>query len=212
MALKSLSSVDYAALLVYSPKGESEESAHSRDICYAIKNGRLSILSSVMKYLKECVAAGEFPSFFGPDVTLVPTPRSFLLKPDALWPAKLICEEIVSCGLGAETLPCLKRHTAVQSSASSRRGMRTDVQRHMETMGVEGSLQAPSPITIVDDVITKGRTLYAAASLVKEAFPNAEVRAFALIRTMGLVPEIENIRNPCVGRITRYGSDVDRQP
>jgi hypothetical protein len=57
-----------------------------------------------------------------------------------------------------------------------------------------------------------GSTLLAAASLIASAFPGAEVRAFALVRTLGLVPEIERIVEPIVGRITARSGGVDRQP
>lgn len=70
----------------------------------------------------------------------------------------------------------------------------------------------PRRITVVDDFVTKGATLLAAASRVQEAFPEAEVRAFALVRTKGLVADIESIGEPCEGLITRVGDHVDRHP
>ena len=68
-------------------------------------------------------------------------------------------------------------------------------------MEVDSTLVDPRNITIIDDVVTKGATLLAAASLLANAFPDARVRAFALVRTMGLVPDIERIVEPVVGRI-----------
>jgi len=64
----------------------------------------------------------------------------------------------------------------------------------------------------VDDVITKGRTLLAAAIRVREAFPGAQVRAFALVRTMGLVPDIGRLLAPCKGVISWVGNDAHRDP
>lgn len=61
-------------------------------------------------------------------------------------------------------------------------------------------------------MVTKGATLIAAASRVKEAYPRAELRAFALVRTMGLIAEIESIWSPCCGRITYDGSEAHREP
>jgi hypothetical protein len=77
---------------------------------------------------------------------------------------------------------------------------------------IEGSLPAPDGIVLVDDVITKGRTLLAAATRVHEAFPNARIRAFALLRTMGMVPEIGQLLDPCVGEIRWQGGDAHRNP
>jgi len=44
----------------------------------------------------------------------------------------------------------------------------------------------------------------------KEMFPNAEIRAFALVRTMGLVPDIKEIVDPCIGTVTYDGYDTNR--
>ena len=71
---------------------------------------------------------------------------------------------------------------------------------------------APPIITVVDDVVTKGNTLLAAVSLLGSVFPNATVRGFAVLRTMGLVPEIDRIVDPCEGEVTWNGWDADRQP
>jgi adenine/guanine phosphoribosyltransferase-like PRPP-binding protein len=67
-------------------------------------------------------------------------------------------------------------------------------------------------VTVVDDVITKGRTLYAGCVLIKEALPEADVRAFAVIRTMGLVPDIVKILDPVEGTLKAAWDDVVRVP
>jgi adenine/guanine phosphoribosyltransferase-like PRPP-binding protein len=59
----------------------------------------------------------------------------------------------------------------------------------------------PSRIVIVDDVITKGATLIAAASALHAAYPDAEIRPFAVLRTMGFRPEVGRILDPCEGVI-----------
>ena len=48
------------------------------------------------------------------------------------------------------------------------------------------------------------RMSYACAQRLHEAFPNAEVQAFAVIRTQGLIPNAEAIVDPAVGTITGY--------
>jgi hypothetical protein len=45
-----------------------------------------------------------------------------------------------------------------------------------------------------------------------DAFPNAEIRAFALVRTMGFVPEVTRLFDPCQGEIQWNGEDAYRVP
>lgn len=82
----------------------------------------------------------------------------------------------------------------------------------MESLAVQRGILSPRTIVIVDDFVTKGASLLAAATRIQEAFPEAEVLGFALIRTLGLVPEIEKILSPCTGRIWHDGRDVRREP
>ena len=67
-------------------------------------------------------------------------------------------------------------------------------------------------IVLVDDVITKGRTLLAAASRVHDALPHAQIRAFALVRTMGLISGVEQLLDPCIGEIRWRAGDAHRSP
>jgi hypothetical protein len=41
--------------------------------------------------------------------------------------------------------------------------------------------------------------------------PGVTLRAFALVRTMGLQPDVDRIVAPCVGVVLRRGHDADRQ-
>jgi hypothetical protein len=40
----------------------------------------------------------------------------------------------------------------------------------------------------------------------------AEVRAFALVRTLGLQPDIEQILQPCTGVIRNFYGEAAREP
>jgi hypothetical protein len=130
-----------------------------------------------------------FAEFLGPDVTLVPVPKSAPLPSKGsgpvLWVPRRICEALAAAGLGAAVVPGCP-----------------SIDRHIESM--QARLDLPrGPITLVDDVVTKGATLFAAARVITNAFPGVEVRAFALIRTRGLVPDVERVIDPAVGTITR---------
>lgn len=59
---------------------------------------------------------------------------------------------------------------------------------------------------MVDDVLTKGATAAACAELLQEKYPNATIRIFAVMRTLGFVGEIEAVFHPCVGRIVSHTS------
>ena len=213
MAKRLLSSVSFASFLTYSPRGTSEISRKSRTVCYGIKADRADVMSEAVARLEKEYEAAGLGEFLGPEVVLVPTPRSAPLVEGALWPAERICERLLAEGLGSSVERVLLRTKAVPKSSFSQPGARPSVERHLETLVAEPLLLGAERITVVDDVVTKGRTLYVVVCLVKEAFPDAEVRAFALVRTMGRVPEIDEIVSPCVGTIKRnFWGDVDREP
>jgi hypoxanthine phosphoribosyltransferase len=166
-----------------------------------------------MDQLQEALQESGLGRFLDPDVTLVPAPRSApLSEPAALWPGRMICEELVTRRLGKEVVACLERTEAVPKSAYADKGGRPTAERHLETMRVERALFPPRQITVVDDIVTIGRTLLAAASHLRAAFPEAELRAFALIHTYGLTPEIERIDVPYIGVLKRTGGWIGHDP
>lgn len=67
-------------------------------------------------------------------------------------------------------------------------------------------------VLVVDDVITKGSTALAAASRLGDLYPKADVKIFALVRTKGLVVDIERILDPAIGTVRLVGDEGDRQP
>jgi hypothetical protein len=205
-----LSSVSFASLLTYSPRGTSELSIRSRQVRDAIKSARWDVLD---RCVVRIVERGGLEPFLGPDVILVPAPRSAPIR-DAgtLWPAERICTRFVDAGLGRDVSCCLVRTSAVPKSAFAMPGERPTATLHRDTMTVHGSLLPPDRMTVVDDVVTKGATLLAAVSLLSEAFPDSEIRAFAVLRTMGLTENIESILDPCEGTIRWDAQDAHRNP
>jgi hypothetical protein len=170
------------------------------------------MIASVVDLLVRTPDAEGPLSFLGSDVTLVPAPRRAPLLPGSLWPGRRVCEELLRKDLGADILPCLRRAQAVDKSATAAWGQRPNAMSHYDSMEVQPSLLRPECIVVVDDVITKGATLIAAISRVQEAFPDADVRGFALVRTIGLQPDITEMVDPCVGVLRWDGVDVRRQP
>lgn len=208
-----LSEVRFGAFLVYSPRGCSEVSQHSRVWRDAIKYDRPPGIAQAVERLAAEFAESGLAEILGPDVALIPAPKSSPLVEGALWPARRISDELVSRGLGSEVIPCVRRALRVPKSAFAPIGERPTAKTHLESLALDTVLARPSRIAVVDDVVTKGATLLAVASGVKELFPEADVRVFAMLRTMGLRPEVERILDPCVGtiRLQAWG-ETDRQP
>ena len=94
-------------------------------------------------------------------------------------------------------------------------GPRT-VRRHLQTITAEPPIDYPQRIVVVDDVVTSGSTLFATTQLARAACPNADVKAFALLRTLSgqEVPETpDQCLAPCTGTISLKSDDTTiREP
>lgn len=205
-----LSSVAYASLLVYSPRGTSATARMTRDVCFDLKGDRNRMVERVVTYMN--AFRDRLTAFLGPDTTLVPAPRSAPLVEGALWPARRIAEQLFAHGFGSRVLPCLERARAVQTSHYAQPGQRPGPMDHYESLRVLPDLEPAFRITVVDDVITRGATLLAAASRLAEAYPTAEIRGFAVVRTMGYAEDIEEITDLATGTVSfGYGRAI-REP
>lgn len=151
-------------------------------------------------------------ALFGPDVTLVPTPGSSPRDPERPWVSERIARALHTAGVGTAVARLLKRRHAVAKSAFAAPGERPSVDQHYLTLRVTRVVPPSSTFVLIDDVITRGRTLLAAASRLAEAYPHATIGAFALIRYRGLVDDLERHEDPCVGFIRWDGIDAQRDP
>lgn len=197
--------ITYGSLLDYSPKGSSEIAQKSRQVCGQIKAGRPLYLNRVCEVILQNQDARVLDDILNEEVTLVPIPRSAPLTEGALWPSMVIAEKLLQNGLGHEVLPLIERISPIRKSAyQDGADARPLVPEHMETLQVNTELITPTRITLIDDVVTAGRTAMACAIKLLEVFPDAEISLFAVIRTMSFVPDIDQIFAPEIGQINYF--------
>lgn len=159
--------------------------------------------------------AAESPlwaDFFDATAALVPVPRSTPYVAAGKWPAENLAVALLSEGLGSTVWPGLHRIRAVRRSSTSAPGARPTVHLHYESLYIERLKSPPERIVLIDDVVTRGRTLLAAASCIHDALPCAEIRAFALVRTMGFITGVQRLLDPCRGEIRWISGDARRTP
>ncbi|MGO9717439.1 MAG: hypothetical protein ACLPV2_10740 [Steroidobacteraceae bacterium] len=205
----------FASCYVYSPCGSCAVSERSRLLRALIKTGdaRL-ILRYALRVRQQVSAMPLFTGFFDATDVLVPVPGSEPWDSDFVSVTEHLAVALAREGLGQGAWAGLRRVRAVGKSATAAPGERPTVAAHYDSFAVEAtdSLAKSQHFVLIDDVVTKGRTLLAAAARLQDAFPGARIRAFALLRTMGLVPEVNRLLDPCVGEIRWRGGDAYRNP
>ena len=208
----AIRSIAFCACYIYSPRGERVASEGSRILCSRLKSSDPEWLPRYAgDVYEEAIQHGRFSGLFGREVVLIPVPGS-APSTGASWAAERLAMTLKEIGLAYDVWTGLYRRFAVRKSATAFNGDRPTVEQHYDSFAVERPSRVPDRIVLVDDVITKGRTLLAAAARLYEAFPNADLRAFALVRTMGLVSEVTHLREPCEGVVRWAGGDARREP
>jgi len=218
---------------VYSPLGSGLLAQRSRLLRSLLKSSDLRFLSIYAgRVHNEVIAQQCFAEFFAAAPVLVPvpgsSPRGIASRRLAPWlgvsrgscsrsVTEALAQALCAQGLGTTVWPALKRVSAVPKSATCQSCKRPTVAAHYDSFAVEpgevdAGTVAPTEILLVDDVVTKGRTLLAAATRLQEALPLARIRAFALLRTMGMVARVDQLIDPCVGQIRWRAGDAQRSP
>jgi hypothetical protein len=205
--------ITYASCYVYSPTGAGAVCERSRLLRALLKSGHAGfMLKYALRVRQQAEDSPPLAGFFGGSDVLIPVPGSEPYMAGGLWAAEHLSIALVNAGLGGVAWSGLHRIRAVPKSATAARGDRPTVSLHYESFVVERPLVLPDRIVLIDDVVTKGRTLLAAASRVREAFPCAKIRAFALLRTMGLISGVHRLLDPCTGEILWRCGDAHRRP
>ena len=137
------------------------------------------------------------------DSVLVPIPRSALTTKEMMWPSKEIADVLVANGYGKIVFPCLERTEAIAKSTSGYSAKtRPAVKQQYDTLSVKQEMFTPEKITLIDDVLTMGRTSFACAQRIHEAYPKAHISIFCVVSTQGLIDDMEALFDPSLGTIS----------
>ncbi len=154
-------------------------------------------LTKMARRVSQLYENGTFANFFGNDVVLIPVPGSTLRRDTSTsWVPEKICNVLHEEGWANSIMCNAQRVCAVPKSAYQEPGERPDAKKHYDSIAVSYELIPPTKVLLVDDIVTKGNTMLGCATRVRETFPKAEIKAFAVIRTMGLQPDIDQVLEP----------------
>jgi predicted amidophosphoribosyltransferase len=150
-------------------------------------------------------------ALFAPDGVLVPVPGS-ACSGEMPWAAFRLAVALSQVGFALRICTALRRRYAVTKSATASSAGRPTVHQHYDSFAAVPPANPIHKIVLIDDVITKGRTMLAAAARLRSELPFADISGFALIRTAGFVHQIKRLEEPCHGTVRWAGGDARRDP
>lgn len=203
--------VRFASCYAYSPAGSSIASRRSRILRALLKGGGAVFQSWYAVHVRQQMDVPVLKDFLACNPVLVPVPGN---KPGSAGNgvAHRLAHALVQAGLGESVFSGLRRVRPVVKSATAPPGARPTVAAHFDSFAIDSGVPIPHEILLVDDVVTRGRTLLAAAARFKQASPSSNVQAFALLRTLRNGLEIDRLFDPCVGEIRLRAGDAHRKP
>ena len=195
-----ISTLPFASPFVYSTRGLAEESVKSRKLRSLIKSGADALFAQIAEHVVQLVLAGHFADYFGPSATLVPVPGHAPLAPGAVLLTARIARALQRAGLADGFEAILERVAAVPKSAFASPAERPTAAAHLASLSVRQAMDMPRRIVLVDDFVTRGAVMLASATRLRQDFPEAEIRGFALVRSI-TDGDITRIREPVEGTI-----------
>ena len=208
-------SLNFASCYVYAPCGACRVSVRSRALCAMIKAAdppRAQLYARCV--MRQAHLLPILAEFFRAIDVLVPIPSCEPGCANREYLPERLADAFVAEGLASTAWRGLLRVSAVPKSALAAPGRRPTVGAHYASFSVVSGSDLPEDarLLLIDDVVTRGRTLLAAAARLHEAFPQARITAFALLRTLGFQDHIGDLLDPCVGRIGWRAGDAHRNP
>jgi len=204
--------LSFASCYVYSPRAAGRLGEISRRLCARVKQIDPVWLPRYAGCVyQESLRDLQLAALFASDAVLVPVPGSAETG-NAQWAAAQLAIALRGVGLANRVWLGLWREIAVRKSATAPSIARPTVREHFESFRVMRFGMEIRRIVLIDDVVTKGRTLLAAAARLQSELPNADIRAFALIRTLGFVQHMTRVFDSCHGVIRWAGEDARREP
>jgi len=199
--------IEFGSLLAYSP-GLKDDPSHELMIYLKnnlpLKDGSETACAVAhllrQKIERESVPFSDF--FLGHEAVLVPVPKSSLMKPGDLWVPLEIARCMEKEGLGRVQV-ALERVKSVPRSATSAPKDRPLPRAHYESLGIVKGRRIPDGafVVLVDDIVTRGHTMFGAAMRILEGRPDVTVVGFAMIRTISNPEDFKSSLDPVHGHI-----------
>jgi|SRR3989344_2877201 len=213
-----LSALEFGSLLTYVPQPTNDEQRKAKDFTVFLKGDKVitspspqSITTHVAKFIAKNIASLPFGNYFGSDVALVPVPSSSLRNPGSLWVPYNLAKALEAENLG-QLIECVKRKIAIAKAATAKSEERPTPKQHYESLEIIPTNATMKKIVLIDDVITRGATAIGVASRLKEVYPDADIKHFAVVRTISKPENFVKFNQPCIGKITIRDGQPHRNP
>ena len=169
-------------------------------------------MSDFIKMVKEDMTTLPFAHFFQNNPILVPVPNSSLMRPGTLWVPQRLANALIKQELRS-VVECVRRIKPLPKAATSLSENRPKATQHYDSIEIQKILSLSSDdIILVDDIITRGATIFGIANKLADVFPTARIKAFAAIRTISLPTDFKEVYDPCIGKIMLIGEETFRTP